>query len=359
MKVEKTMCFAQAVGVDIAKDKFDVCFTQMNDKRHLTIKGSRTFPYTAKGINEFIIWVKKRAIDSMELPIIMEATGVYYEKLANHLYDEVPKFKLVVLLPNVFKKFAASLNIKSKTDKIDAQILARMGVERTFSYWVAPDKTVRQVRDLFREKNTLHKHKTMLKNNLHAIDHRFIESQETVSRIKAMIKLIDKQVKAIDAQIALKVKGSETLMENIKFAMSITGVGFDTAALILSETDNFKLFENKAQLVSYVGYDVVHNESGTRKGKTRISKKGNAHIRRQLYFPALTHVRYKGIYCNFFENITTRSAIKMKGYVAVQRKLLVLIFTLVRKKMMYNKLYLESVVEETITLNTTINLQTA
>lgn len=358
MKAKKNECLGQAVGVDISKDKFDVCYMQINDNKHLTIKGTRSFNYTDKGIDEFILWVNKRKVATMSLPIIMEATGVYYEKLANYLYNEAKEYKVVVILANVFKKFAASLNIKSKTDKIDAQILAQLGVERNLPAWVAPDKTIRQVRNLFREKSVLQKHKTMINNNLHAIDYRFVEGKETQKRLNQIIKLIDKQLKAIDSEIALKAKDSSLLMKNISIAMSITGIGFDTAALILSETDNFKLFANKAQLVSYAGYDVVHNESGKRKGNTRMSKRGNSHIRAQLYFPAMTHVYRDGVYSNFFENIYARSGIKMKGYVAVQRKLLVLIFTLVKKEMMYDKFYLANPTTTEGLVNTSINLQT-
>jgi transposase len=359
MKAKKNECLGQAIGVDISKDKFDVCCIQINDVKHLTIKATTSFTYTEKGIKEFVLWAKKHSIATIPLTIIMEATGVYYEKLANYLYDNVKEYKVVVILANVFKKFAASLNIKSKTDKVDARILAQLGVERNHTAWIAPNKIVRQVRNLCREKNILQKHKTMITNNLHAIDYRFVESKETQKRLNQIIKLLDKQIGAINIEIKAKAKTDSILMKNIEIAISIKGVGFDTAVLILSETDNFKLFENKAQLVSYAGYDVVQNESGKRKGKTYMSKKGNSHIRAQLFYPAFTHIYCKGVYYNFFQGIYARTKIKMKAYVAVQRKLLVLIFTLVKKQMMYNDDYLATENADKILTKASHNLQTA
>lgn len=71
------------------------------------------------------------------------------------------------------------------------------------------------------------------------------------------------------------------------------GVGIMTVATLLAETNGFLLFKNAPQLVSYCGYDVIENQSGKHKGKTRISKKGNRHIRRILHMPAFNVIRYK------------------------------------------------------------------
>lgn len=87
-----------------------------------------------------------------------------------------------------------------------------------------------------------------------------------------------------------------------------------------------------AQITSYAGFDVIENQSGNRKGKTKISKKGNGHIRRALHFPALNIVPYEqGNFHLLYQRIYSKSNIKMKAYVAVQRKLLTLIHTLWKK----------------------------
>ena len=112
-----------------------------------------------------------------------------------------------------------------------------------------------------------------------------------------------------------------------------------TALTVVAETNGFDLIENKGQLVSYAGYDVVENQSGiSLKGKTRISKKGNSHIRNALYFPALSAAKYEPKLQNIYQRILEKNPkVKMIGAVAVQRKLLVLIYTLYKKNEPYDR----------------------
>ena len=107
-------------------------------------------------------------------------------------------------------------------------------------------------------------------------------------------------------------------------------------ATVLAETNGFTLFKSISQLVSYAGYDIIDNQSGNHTGKTKISKKGNSRIRRALHLPAFNLVRWDvGGFKPFFERILARHHHKMKAYVTVQRKLLILIYTLWRKNEEY------------------------
>jgi transposase len=113
-----------------------------------------------------------------------------------------------------------------------------------------------------------------------------------------------------------------------------------TAATIIAETNGFALFNNQKQLTSYAGYDVVENQSGKRTGKTRISKQGNSHIRRILHMPAFTAVRKNVPVCKaLHERLTAKGKKKMVAYVAVQKKLLLLIYTLWKKNEAWKQSY--------------------
>ena len=126
----------------------------------------------------------------------------------------------------------------------------------------------------------------------------------------------------------------------ICYKNKVKGLGIVTVATIIAETNGFVLFTSRGQLISYAGYDVVEKQSGTSvKGRTRISKKGNKFIRRALHFPAITTVKYETHFEHLFDRIVDRSGIKMKGYVAVQRKLLVLIYTLFKNNKPYDPNY--------------------
>ena len=110
-------------------------------------------------------------------------------------------------------------------------------------------------------------------------------------------------------------------------------------AVVVAETDGFALIENQRQLTSYAGYDIVENQSGKRKGRARISKKGNSHIRRVLHMPAFNAVKYEETFKELYDRVYNRSGIKMKAYVAVQRKLLCMMYTLWKKDQMFKPNY--------------------
>ncbi len=119
------------------------------------------------------------------------------------------------------------------------------------------------------------------------------------------------------------------LNNRIKKVITIPGIGMLTAVTIIAETHAFRLIQNKRQLVSYAGYDVIEKQSGTSvHSKPRISKRGNKHIRKAMHMPACAAIRCSDSSKEVFKRIVSKSGIKMKGVVAVQRKLLVLIYIL-------------------------------
>jgi transposase len=147
--------------------------------------------------------------------------------------------------------------------------------------------------------------------------------------LQKMVDLIDKQVEQIENQIASHLESSQEVIEKVNKIKTIKGVGILTIATLLAETNGFILFENAKQLVSYAGYDVVENQSGKHNGKTKISKKGNSRIRRCLFMPALSVVTHKQKpFLLLYKRTFGQHHIKMKSYVAVQKRLLTTIFAL-------------------------------
>lgn len=117
-------------------------------------------------------------------------------------------------------------------------------------------------------------------------------------------------------------------------------------AVVVGETNGFELFKNKAQLVSYAGYDVIENQSGTKTGKTRISKKGNTHIRRVLHMAALNAAKHEPVFKTFYERVHSNTHIKMKAYVAVQKKLLCLMYSLWKRDQVFDPDFQNKYVKE-------------
>ena len=124
------------------------------------------------------------------------------------------------------------------------------------------------------------------------------------------------------------IAGNSDLKRKVDFMTSIPGISFISAATVAGETLGFESIVNGKQLSSYSGYDVVLRESGNFKGKTRISKKGNSHIRAALHMPSMTCVRCNPTLKTFYQRLKPKKAKPLVALVAVHRKLLILMFTL-------------------------------
>jgi transposase len=173
---------------------------------------------------------------------------------------------------------------------------------------------------------------TVIKNQKHAEEHSAFPIKETLKRMKKRIASLEEQIIEIKEDIDLIIASNPELQKKLKNICTIPGVGKMTAVKVIGETNGFNLIRNKKQLVAFAGYDVVTKESGTSvHGKPHISGKGNKHIRKAMHFPALTSVKFNKNNRDLYERIETKTGIKMKGYTAVQRKTLSLIFTLWKK----------------------------
>ncbi len=329
----------QNSGIDMAKDKFDAGFTTIDECQNIKHKGVKMFKNTPQGFEEFYNWCKKHQQEDISMHFTMEATGVYYESLA---YFLVEKGKIVsVLLPNTVKKFGESLNIKSKTDKIDAKILGQMGVERKLPQWTVTTPIYRDFKTLTRERQNLVEMRTMVKNQLHAENHTAHPHGPTITRMTNHIKYMDKQISGIEKELKKRVKKDEEVSEKIKKVTTIPGVGFITAITVAAETQGFANFTSIRQLTSFAGYDIRIIESGKFKGKTRISKKGNSHIRRAMYMPSISAKKHTKTYNKFYEKLNQRKQNGLITGTAVQRKLLGLIYTLWKNDTVYIDNYQE------------------
>ncbi len=118
------------------------------------------------------------------------------------------------------------------------------------------------------------------------------------------------------------VKKDEKLAKKIDKIRTIPGVGFNTVVSILAETNGFQLIWNIKQLTSYAGLDIRILESGKWKGKSRISKKGNSHIRKALYMPSLSVVRHSAVHKAFYERLKGKKEKAKIALTAVQKKCL-------------------------------------
>lgn len=326
------------IGIDISKNSFHACVKTSENLNDSKIKGIKNFDNTQKGFDLLLEWANKRIRKDAEVQFIMEATGVYYEDLAYFLYAN--KFDVGVVLANKMNSYAKSLNIKTKTDKVDSSIIASFGIERKVEVWKPMSPFYKELRDLSREFMSLKKEIQRAKNQRHAMKHAHEKTTMVINLKEEQIEFYEKKMELLREEIKRVAKQDSAFYSKVKKVETLPGVGFETIIGIVCETNGFELFNSIRQLVSYAGMDVVFNQSGSFNGKTRISKRGNARIRQILYMPSLSAIQHNNQIKKLYERVVEKNPnIKSKGVVAGMRKLLIYVFILWTKNEEYDSTY--------------------
>lgn len=326
--------FKQAVGIDVSMDSLDVRYGYIDFNQISTFTQSKSFNNNPAGHKLFLKWtLKNKLSDSLPLVFVMEVTGTYHENLAHFLYEN--NQQLAVVLPNKIRNFAKSLEAKSKTDPIDSAAITRFALERKQTLWTPPNPKIKAIRDLVREYHSLKTMATEIKNQIHAKENAFSVNKDTIKRKAKLIAFIDKQTEAISKEISALIKSIPGLNDKTNKLQTIKGVGFITIVTILAETNCFENVDSAKQLASYAGLDVVFNDSGKRKGKTSISKKGNKFIRKAIFMPALSASRHNLHLKELYKRLVDKGKNKKAALIAVARKLLLLIYAVWKNDAIY------------------------
>ena len=340
----------QVAGIDVAQKELVVSFGRMSHDTGVDIFAFKTFPNNEKGFKALLGWVSKLAIKETGVRYVMEATGVYHEKLAYYLSDQQQQASIV--LPNKISNYFRTLDVKTITDKTASQAICRFGLERKLETWQKPKRIFKDLKQLTRERDQLVTDRTVLQNQLHAEKAEAFPNDSSIKRVTKRIQLINKQELEIKAEIAEIVKKDSELVRKIDTITSIPGVGTLTAVVVLAETNGFELIKSKKQLVSYAGLDVVVKDSGTSiRSKPRMSKKGNRFLRKAMHMPALTAKRLNEQHKAVFVRLVSKHGIKMKAVVAVQRKILELIYVIYKTDKRFDKEYAHATTQIEIAQN--------
>lgn len=324
----------QVIGIDVSKDTFHVCFGSIDDTQSIKVLKQSSFNNNEKGFKQLLSWKEKSLNTGIPLYYVMEATGIYYENLAYFLSENGES--LSVLLPNKSKSFAKSLDIKTKTDKVDAAMLCRIGLERILPAWKIPSPLMKQIKSLCREYRTLKASGAKIKARLHAYKYSYQPEKQSIMRLKQQLALIEKQIITVEKEIRDYISQDESLQKRVNTIQQVKGLGLITIITVIAETNGFASITNAKQLTSYSGLDIMMNQSGKFYGKTKISKKGNSNIRSVLYLPSMSAVRSNIRIKQFYENIMQKHTCGKVGIVAVARKMLILIYTLWKNNTIYD-----------------------
>jgi len=324
-----------SIGIDVSKKDFHCCLSIIDSNQKVTVKSTRKLSNSPSGFRDLLAWTKQHRKEDLPLRIVMEATGVYHEQLAWFLHSK--GLSLSILLPNKAKKYLQADGANSKNDSIDARGLAKIGAEKNLEAWTPGSEKLFELRHYTRQHQSLKEMTNVISNQLEALSNGQFQNREVIKQLNKTIKFLKQQVVEMEGAMGKLVKADPVLNLHYQNITTIKGISLLSFCVIVAETNGFALFKSAASLVRYSGYDVIENQSGNHIGKTKISKRGNSRIRRILFLPAFCAVRddqpqFKNLYQRVFE----RTGFKMKGYVAVQKKLLVMMYHLWKNGQPYN-----------------------
>ena len=329
----KEIVLKQALGIDVSKDSLSFCLGFLRYDLEKEYFHGDDVSNDNKGFKNLLNWMEAKKNGGTPI-VVMEATGIYHEGIAYYLHNL--GYDVCIMQSGRVKKYAQSLDQRSKTDALDCKMLSMLGCERKLTPWDPPGKTFQELKLLSRERSTLIKERSIEKNRFHAMDSAFFVHKKSINRYKKRLNLLCLQIEEIELEMQAIVNNNILLSKKIDYLKSIPGVSFISAITVVAETSGFLLFNNAKQLVSFSGYDVVLKESGNYKGKARISKKGNKHIRAVLHMPSMAAIRSNPTLKSFYDRLKPKKIKPLIALVAVQRKLLVLMYSLWKNNQYYD-----------------------
>jgi transposase len=297
------------LGIDIAKLKFNVCLIRHNGKlKH------RVLPTTATGFAQLLDWLSRQGIQRVHA--CMEATGTYGEALSLCLHQA--GHTVSVVNPVAIKAFAGSRLSRTKTDRVDAELIARFCQAQVPPAWTPLPQEVRALQALVRRLESLIEMRVMEENRL--------SSGITVNSVRQSVEehltYLNEQMTRTEELIRDHIKEHPRLKRQSQLLDSIPGIAQTTAALILAEMTDINQYRSARQVAAYAGLMPRERQSGTSvRGRTRLSKIGNARLRRALYFPAITALRCSSFFQHWAEGLQQRGKSKMSVICTVMRKL--------------------------------------
>lgn len=306
------------IGVDVSKDELVV--------HRLPDGTARQFTNDKSGHRALIAWLAKTTTER----VVYEPTGPYHRELERTLAKA--GLPLVKVNPRQARRFAEATGRLAKTDRVDAAMLARMGLALELEARPVAGPILRDLNELHAARNALVKDRTAAKNRAKGL---------TLSLLKRRnaqrLKQIEADIRAVEAAIDDLMEGDDSLSERLEILMSIPGIAKTTAQALLLEMPELGSLDNK-QVASLAGLAPITRQSGKWRGQAYI-RGGRSNLRQALYMPALVAMRFNPDLKAIYERLTANGKPPKKAVTAVMRKLIILANALLRDERMWQKVH--------------------
>lgn len=320
METKKLCC-----GIDISHTTLDVCYeNNLGDFFHFKVG------------NNIAGFKKIVEHTGAHYHFVMEATGVYYIRLAFYLHKNGCAQSIVNAL--AIKRYIQMHLERNKSDKKDAAWICRYAIEQKPPYWEMPDNAYFESRQLY---NTIREYTEQIKrfnNQLHSLTLLPIPSKDTITSLEKMKKYLSSEIKKLEEKLEAVLQKWQP--EQLKSISSIKGIGKRASAMLIVFTQGFKHTHNHRQLISFAGLSPTEYSSGTRiLGKPRIYKKGGKNLRDVLYMCSMNAIKTNAACKALYERLRAKGKTGKQGLIAVCNKLSKQVFAVVKNGTMYQSNY--------------------
>ena len=274
------------VGIDVSKNTLDLCMLYDGIKGRIK---TRNIQNNRHSVENILRWLRLQHCSPEDVHVVMEATGVYHERLATELHDA--GFRVSLANPHRSREFARGMGIMTKTDKVDAYMLACYAFLKKPHRWEPPAPEIRYLGALLRRRDVL------------------------------LGDALREEISNIERQIKAHIKASPALRRDYTLLTSIKSVGpqLGMHMLVVLRSHNFVSAE---QAAAFLGVVPIEKRSGTSvRRRPRMSKIGPPQLRAKLYMSALCGKIYNKRMRNIYDEMCLRGKPKMVAIGALMRKL--------------------------------------
>lgn len=299
------------LGIDVGKRDFHCALSAEGKIRNKRFSNSKA------GFAQLNRWLHDRHVDKVHA--CLEATGGWSEELAADLHAH--GHTVSVVNPLAIKAFGQSELSRTKTDKADAELIARFCAAMHPEPWQPPTAAQRRLQQLARRRMALDDMRTQERNRLQGPG-----ISEVVDSIESTVDFFNEQISEIDEQIRELINDDPTLRGRRDLLESIPGIGERVAVTILGEMPNISEFRSSKAVAAFAGLCPREFRSGTSVSASWLSRRGNARIRRILYMPAIVAMNFNPVLKAFAARLRLAGKHGNQIIAAVMRRLLVLAY---------------------------------
>jgi len=319
-----------ALGLDVGKTD---CHVALLHPTNAVLLGEAVFDNNKQGFGALLRWLRKTLPKGASVHACMEATGSYCTPLALFLTKAVTCMSMVN--PQSIKAFGQVKLRRSKTDPADARLIARYCLKERPAPWQPPSPQQQKLTALARRVTNLQTQQTAEKNRLgQCLD------EDVAKSLRSHLRWLKAEEKRVQGQIEELVKSDPELRQKAQWLDSIPGIALRSAAALLAELPQIEAFDSARQLAAYAGLTPRHRQSGTsgKKG-TPLCKIGSNRLRLILFYPAITAMHFNPALRVFAQRLLERGKCKMVVIGALMRKLIHIVFGLLKNRQSFNPNY--------------------